>query len=203
MQQILRIDSGAYRNSSITRQLGDELTARLLAANPGTQVTTRETGSDMPLLDQNWLQSNQADASARTVEQQQALEFSDRLIEEIKCADALVITAPVYNFSLPAALKAWIDMICRAGETFDYSAEGPVGKLADKPVYVIMASGGMPFGSEADFASGYLKHVLGFIGITDVRFVLAQGTNIDAQSARQQALTMMEQWLPQNAAAVA
>lgn len=101
------------------------------------------------------------------------LALSDTLVGELKSADTIVIGTPVYNFAVPAALKAWIDLVARARETFQYTEDGPVGLLQGKKAYVIIASGGTKVGSEIDFAGNYLKHVLGFIGITDVTIVAA------------------------------
>jgi len=86
-------------------------------------------------------------------------------------ATHLVLATPIYNFGVPAALKAWIDMIARVQLTFQYTATGPEGLLQDKQVYLVMASGGTPLGSDIDFASGYLRHVLGFLGMTNVTIV--------------------------------
>lgn len=101
------------------------------------------------------------------------LTFSDQLINEVKAADVIVLGVPVYNFSIPATLKAWIDLVARARETFRYTENGPVGLLENKKVYLVMASGGVPLESEMDFASNYLKFFMQFIGITDVTLVNA------------------------------
>ena len=95
------------------------------------------------------------------------------LIAELKAADVVVIGAPIYNFGIPAALKAWVDMIARARKTFRYTSEGPEGLLKGKKAYVVIASGGMPVDSDMDFATPYLRQVLGFIGITDVEVIAA------------------------------
>ncbi len=98
---------------------------------------------------------------------------------EVQAADTIVIGLPIYNFGVPAALKAWIDLIARAGVTFQYSAEGPKGLLTGKHAIVAVASGGTEIGSDIDFASGYIRHVLGFVGITDVTFIRADRTALD------------------------
>jgi FMN-dependent NADH-azoreductase len=118
-------------------------------------------------------------------------------------ADAVVLTAPIYNFSIPSTLKAWIDHVCRAGLTFHYTENGPQGLLEDRPAYLAMASGGVPFGSAADFASGYLKQVFRFIGIEDVRLIGAERVAVNAAEARHQALATLEKWLPDPAGQVA
>ena len=114
----------------------------------------------------------------------------------MKKADAIVLTVPVYNFSVPSTLKAWIDHVCRAGVTFRYTDKGPEGLLRDRPVYLVMASGGVAFGSAVDFASGYLRQVLRFIGIEDVRLIGAERVAADADAARESALAQLDEWLP-------
>ena len=93
--------------------------------------------------------------------------------DEIKAADVVLIGLPIYNFGVPAALKAWIDLVARAGVTFRYTESGPVGLLAGKRAIVTVASGGTEAGSDIDFATPYIRHALKFIGITDVLFVKA------------------------------
>ena len=202
VKKILKIDSSASKASSITRKLGDEAIQRLTREHPGAELIERDLSKGIKLLDESWVQANLTNPVERNQEQQQVLAHSDQLVEEIKSADVIVITAPVYNFSIPASLKAWVDMICRAGLTFGYTEKGPQGFLNDRPVYLIMASGGVPFGSPVDFASGYLRHILGFIGIQDVRTVFAEATNNNAESEKD-ALNMMDKWLPHEETAVA
>jgi FMN-dependent NADH-azoreductase len=98
----------------------------------------------------------------------------------LKTADAVVIGVPVYNFSISAALKAWIDMVSRARLTFRYTENGPVGLLAGKKAYVVVATGGVPVGSPMDFATPYLRHALSFLGITDVEVIAADRVNSNA-----------------------
>ena len=105
----------------------------------------------------------------------------DRLIDELKAADTIVIGLPVYNFGVPSGLKAWIDLVARAGATFRYTEAGPEGLLAGKRAIVAMASGGTEAGSAIDFATPYLRHVLGFIGITEVELVRADRLAFDAE----------------------
>ena len=132
----------------------------------------------------------------RSPAQRERLAVSDHAVALLKEADTVIVTVPVYNFSLPSTLKAWIDHVCRAGVTFRYTENGPRGLLADRPVYLVMTSGGVPFGSPMDFASGYLKQVLNFIGIEDVRLVGAEGVASDAGAAQQAALNTLDDWLP-------
>lgn len=193
---ILRIDASARRDHSITRQLGDTVTRRLLREHPQAAVTRRDLAEPVGFIDADWVQANLTDPAARDARQRAVLDRSDRLVRELDAADVIVLTTPVYNFSVPASLKAWIDMVCRARLSFRYTEHGPAGLLRDRPVYVVMASGGMAFGGPADFASGYLRHIFAFIGIHDVRMVQAERTGSDADSSTRAALDMLAHWLP-------
>ncbi len=198
VKKILRIDSSARHSDSVTRQLGDEVIQRLTQANPDAEVVVRELYETINFLDERWVQANLTDPAERDPSQHKALTASDLLVHELESADVILLTVPVYNFSVPAVLKAWIDMICRARLTFEYTEKGPQGLLKDRPVYLVMASGGIPFGSVVDFASGYLHHIFGFIGISDLRPVYAEQTNVDASASKTAALAMLEKWLPEN-----
>lgn len=180
---ILRIDGSARFEGSVTRRLADAVIGRLRAENPDAHVTQRELSDGLPLVDENWVNANFTDPAERSVEQRAVLALSDRLVEELKAAETIVIAAPIYNFGVPAAVKAWVDLICRARETFRYSENGPVGLLENRRVYLVTASGGTPIGSEIDFATGYLRHIFGFIGIDDVRVVEAGQLMTDAEQA--------------------
>jgi FMN-dependent NADH-azoreductase len=200
---ILRVDSSVQRDQSITRKLGDEVVRRLLREHPGATLTIRDLTDPIDFIDADWVRANLTDPDERHEHQRVTLAASDRLVEELDEADVVVLTAPVYNFSVPAALKAWIDMICRARLSFRYTESGPQGMLRDRPVYLVMASGGMPFGSPADFASGYLRHIFAFIGIHDVRMVQAERTASGVTASQRAAVDMLDQWLPVAAAASA
>lgn len=200
IKKILRIDSSASRSNSMTRQLGNEVVRRLKQAYPNADLVVRDLSDGIGLLDESWVQANLADPAKRTPAQHDVLTGSDLLVRELDSADVILLTAPVYNFSVPAALKAWIDMICRARMTFQYTDNGPQGLLRDRPMYLVMASGGVLFGSAVDFASDYLRHIFGFIGIRDVRPVYAEQTNRDASASETAAHTMLDQWLPESAA---
>lgn len=169
---ILLVQSSARKSGSTTRSLAEELTARLTGGD-ASRVRVRDLSETLPFVDEGWIAANFTDPAERTEAQRAALSRSDSLVAELKEADILVIGAPIYNFGVPAALKAWIDMIARARETFRYTENGPVGLLEGKKAFVVLASGGTQVGSEIDFASGYLRHVLGFIGIHDVEIIEA------------------------------
>ncbi|NRG17797.1 NAD(P)H-dependent oxidoreductase [Rhizobiales bacterium] len=179
---ILQIESSARKAGSVTRDLAQDLVSRL-AAGRQVNIVRRDVSPGLPVIDDAWVAANFTDPAERTGEQKARLSLSDELVAELKAADILVIGAPVYNFGIPASLKAWVDLIARARETFRYTENGPVGLLEGKKAYVVMASGGTQIGSEIDFASGYLRHVLGFIGIGDVEIIAAERLMASADSA--------------------
>ncbi|MEM9602086.1 MAG: NAD(P)H-dependent oxidoreductase [Pseudomonadota bacterium] len=171
---ILRIDASARQTDSVSKQLGDQL-VDAFAAQHDTTVTAFDTNSGAPFVDADWIGANFTPADARSDAQRDALAYSDARVAELKAADLVVITTPIYNFGVPATLKAWVDMVARAGLTFRYSENGPVGLLEGKRAVVLATSGGTPIGSDIDFATPYLKHVLGFVGIHDVTVIGAAG----------------------------
>ena len=165
---ILHIDSSAQKQKSISRQLSARIVDQL-----GGEVIRRDLSDAVPPVTELWVSANFTPAEQRTSEQQEALKLSDLLVAELQRADTIVIGSPVYNFNVPSVLKAWIDQVVRAGVSFNYTENGPVGLLEGKRAIVAMASAGMPIGSEIDFASGYLRHILGFVGINDVQIIAA------------------------------
>ena len=181
MTHILRVDSSMRTEGSVSRNLADKLIERLSDSN--TQITERDLANGIELINEHWIGSNFTDPSDRSDEQKTSLATSDELVNELRAADTVVITAPVYNFHVPAALKAWIDMVARARETFRYTEEGPVGLLTGKKVYVVMTSGGTVLGAENDFVSGWLKYILAFMGMTDVTFIDSSGLMLDESKA--------------------
>jgi len=175
---VLHIASSATSEASQSRRLASHLITRLGDNIPVT-VTEQDLRQDLPLLTEEMVFANFTPAADRTTEQHQVLAPGDALIDQLEAADVLVISVPMYNFGPPAALKAWVDLVVRAGRTFQYGESGPEGLLADRPVYVVVSSGGVPLGSDVDYASGWLTTVLGFIGLTSVTLIDATGTSID------------------------
>ena len=196
IKTLLRIDSSARRDDSISRALGDEVVRRLAGHHKGVTLVELDLADGMPHIDEAWVGANFTPVAERSPEQRARLAASDAAVAALEEADVIVLTVPIYNFSIPSALKAWIDHVCRAGLTFRYTADGPQGLLNDRPVYLVMASGGVPFGSPMDFASGYLQQVFRFIGIEDVRLIGAERVAADADAAREAALVQLDQWLP-------
>jgi FMN-dependent NADH-azoreductase len=181
---ILRIDASARRTGSVTRDLADRVVARLAPR----KVIHRDLAAEpVPQIDEGWVAASFTPAEARSADQRAALALSDSLLAEIEAADTLVIGLPIYNFGVPAALKAWVDQVARAGRSFRYTAEGPVGLLQGKRAVVVVASGGVEAGSGSDFATGYIRHVLGFIGIDAVEIVTADRIVADPDAARARA----------------
>jgi len=185
---VLHIDSSARLEGSVTRDLSAQIVSRLGAE----QVIRRDLAAPLPLLDGAWVGANFTPADQRSDEQKQLLSLSDSLIEELKQADTIVIGTPIYNFSVPSTLKAWIDLVARVGVTFRYEETGPIGLLEGKRAIIAVASGGTQAGSDIDFATTYLRHVLGFIGITDVEIVAADAMSIDADGALAKAKGQIE-----------
>lgn len=164
---VLHIDASARQQDSVSRRLSADIVAKLGA----TEVIRRDLAEPLPLLDEGWVTSTFIPPQDRTAAQVEALAFSDTIVEELQKADTIVIGTPIYNFSGPAVLKAWVDQVARAGVTFRYTENGPVGLLADKKVIVAVASGGVQIGSPADFLTPHLKVFFGFLGLQDVTFV--------------------------------
>ena len=171
--RILRIDSSAQTETSQSRRLSNRIIDGLHALGTSPDVTVRDLDECLPQLDSAWIEANTTPIDDRTDDQRKTLALSDTLIAEIEAADTVIIGLALYNFSIPASLKPWIDLVCRARKTFAYSEDRPKGLMTDKKAIVCFASGGTAFGSDIDFASGYIRHILGFIGITDVTFISA------------------------------
>ncbi len=178
---ILQVNSSSRYTDSVTRQV-----AKLIINNLTTAQTTlinRDLAKGLPFIDEQWVGANFTAEEDRTELHQSILNNSDNLVAELQQANHIVIAAPIYNFSIPAVLKAWIDLITRARLTFKYTENGVEGLLNNKKAYLVMASGGVPIGSAMDFASPYLKHILAFIGITEVVIVDANKVDLTTKNA--------------------
>lgn len=169
MTRILHIDASARHDGSVSRALSARTVEHL--RTPDAVVVRRDLSRGLPFIDAAWVAAAFTQEASRNAAQRATLALSDTLVDELHAADIVVIGTPIYNFAPPAALKAWIDLVARAGRTFRYTDQGPVGLVEDTRAIVAIASGGTRIGSEIDFASGYLRHVLGFIGIRDVALV--------------------------------
>lgn len=171
--RILHVDASQRERGSVSRGLSQALVEQLRAKYPGSRVIRRDLAAGIPLVDADWMAANETADDQRTAAQREVLAFSDELVAELRDSDVWVIGTPVYNFSLPPVLKAWIDQICRARVTFAYSESGPRGLLDDRKVFLAIASGGSKIGSPTEFLTPYVSHVLGFIGIRDVEIIAA------------------------------
>jgi len=182
MTTILRIDSSSRGTGSVSRSLGDHIERQLIARHPDGRVVRRDLmASALPHITQETIAGYYTPAGEMTDTLRRATALSDALIAELKAADIVVITVPMYNFSIPSALKAWIDHIVRIGHTFSYDGTNFAGLVGGKKVYVACAYGaggygaGEPFAA-ANFVEPYLRFLLGFLGLTDTTFFAVEAT---------------------------
>jgi FMN-dependent NADH-azoreductase len=170
---LLHIDSSILGANSASRLLSREIVSRLTAENPGAEVKYLDLAADaLPHLSGGSLAQADQDEAARNA----------RAMSDFLDADVIVIGAPMYNFSIPSQLKAWIDRVVVKGKTFRYTQAGPEGLAKGKRVLVGLARGSVyAAGSPAEFAESYLKHVFGFIGVPDVEFIRAEGLGLSPE----------------------
>ena len=180
--KILRVDSSAKTENSESRRLTDRIIDGLKTNGKSLDVTVRDLNESLPQVNTAWIEANNTPADDHTDEHKKTLGLSNTLVGEIEAADTLIIGVALYNFSISASLKLWIDLVCRARKTFAYLDGSPKGLMTGKKAIVCFASGGTQFGSDIDFASDYLRHILSFIGITDVTFISADKHFMDSQS---------------------
>ncbi|GGA94370.1 FMN-dependent NADH-azoreductase [Puia dinghuensis] len=182
MKKILNIVSSPRGGASYTIQLADAIIAKIKAEYPGSTVKTVDLAHHhYPHLEEAHISSYFTPAEKHSAKEREVIRHSDEAIKEVQEADILVIGAPMWNFSIPSALKAWIDHIVRKGVTFNYSEKGPVGMLKGKKVYVAISSGGIysdgPM-KQMDHIEPYLRTILGFIGLTDLTVFRVEGLSI-------------------------
>jgi FMN-dependent NADH-azoreductase len=181
---ILQINASARREGANSTSLANAIVDRLKAANPNAQVTLRDLAvTTHPMLDEAALGALFTPADQRTPEQAARVALDDALIAEIQAHDTVVLGVPMYNFGIPAQLKNWIDAIARAGVTFRYTEAGPEGLIKGKTVYLALARGGRYRDTDKDAQVPYLKNVLGFLGMTDLRFIYAEGLAMGPEGA--------------------
>lgn len=199
MRNLLRIDSSARRLGSHTKALGDHAEALWRAQNPDGKVVSRHVGDgSIPLISPETITGFFTPPEQITDDLRKATALSDTLIAELQAADTLLITAPIYNFGPPAALKAWIDLITRIGHTFAYENGSFRGLTQTRRALVICAYGaegyleGQPFAA-GNFLQPYLNFLLTFLGIQDIKFVSIQATTADEQTVnRNTTLAMLD-----------
>jgi FMN-dependent NADH-azoreductase len=187
MTQILHVDASSRSTTSVTRQLSQYLVAALTTAHPQSQVKTHDLAADKPhFVTEVDISAMYTPAEARSPEQAKAWTLMEGMVSDVKSADVYVFGVPMYNFSVPAAFKAFIDLIVLPGQTFQYDASGLKPLLLNKKAFVVTASGGnydQPPMKQMDFLEPYLRAILGFIGITDITFIKAAGHSEDEVKA--------------------
>lgn len=195
MSTLLKINASLFSGNGQSSQLTERFVTAWQARHPDTRVIERDLAANpVPHLDGTRFMAFLAKPEERSAEQQAVVDFSDALIAELRTADAIVIGLPMYNFGIPSQLKAYFDHIARAGVTFRYTATGPEGLLTGKKAYILAARGGIYAGTPKDSQTAYVRDFLGFIGITDVEFIYAEGLNMGDES-KNAALTKAHQSL--------
>ncbi len=182
MTTILNIISSPRGEASISNKLSNAIIDKLLERDPSLIVKVKDlTKSPFPHLEESHLNAFFTPVEKHTEIDKIAIKHSDEAIKELMNADIIVLGAPMYNFGIPSTLKAWIDHIARAGITFKYTPDGPQGLVKGKKIYLAVATGGIYSSGQSipyDFVVPYLKTFLGFIGITDISVIRAEGLAI-------------------------
>lgn len=200
MKTLLQLNASLFSDNGQSSRLSNEFVAAWRDAHPDGKAIVRDLGADpVPHLDGRRFGAFLADSGERTAEQQAVVDFSDALIEELRSADVIALGLPMYNFGIPSTLKAYFDHIARAGVTFRYTENGPVGLLTGKKVYVFAARGGMYAGTPMETQTAYIRQFLGFLGMSDVEFVYAEGLAMGEES-KQAGLAKAEEAIRQLAA---
>ncbi|MEY4591308.1 MAG: hypothetical protein RIR18_203 [Pseudomonadota bacterium] len=181
--KILQINSSARSNGSNSTRLADAITTRLREISPAATITVRDLAKNAhPVLDEATLMALFTPVDLRSSEQKERVAQDEVLIAEVLSADVLVLGVPMYNFGISVQLKTWIDALAKPGVTFRYTEQGPKGLIAGKKVYVALARGGLFRDTAADLQVPFLKNVLGFLGMTDVEFVFAEGLSMGPEA---------------------
>jgi len=194
-QTLLQLNSSLYGERGASSRLAEGFVAQWQRQNPGSTTIYRDlAGEPVPHLTAERFQAFLTPPAERTPEQARIAKYSDGLIDELKRADVIVLAAPMYNFNVPSSLKAYFDHVARAGVTFRYTEKGPVGLLTGKKAYVVSTRGGLYAGTGNDHETSYLRQFLGFLGITDVEFIYAEGLAM-GEDRRSAALSGAQQTL--------
>ena len=176
MTTILNLSTSFYSQDGQSSRLAQQYIDALRDREPGAHVIERDLAHEpVPHLDAARFQAFLTPPEQRTAAQHAVADFSDALIDELRAADVLVLGLPMYNFGVPSQLKAYFDHIARAGVTFRYTDQGPVGLLQGKKAYVFATRGGRYAGTPNDTQTAYVRQFLGFLGITEVEFIYAEG----------------------------
>ena len=170
--KVWHIDSSGRSEGSHSRRITNQFIDSL-SRKKVIETSVLNVGSGLPFLSDTMIQSYFTPDEQRTEEQKLALNASNEIVKSAKENDVWVIGVPVYNFSMPAAFKAFVDLLLRSKETFTYGENGPIGLLENKRVFIVVASGGTEIGSENDFLTPWLTHCLNFIGVTSIEYIKA------------------------------
>lgn len=182
--KILQINASARLEGANSTRLANNVTARLRAQHPAASVTVRDLAvNPHPVLDAAALDALFTPPDQRSPEQAARVALDDALIAEVLAHDVIVLGVPMYNFGVPVQLKAWLDAIARSGVTFRYTENGPQGLIQGKKVYVAFARGGIYRDTPADSQTPYIQTILGFLGLTDVSYIHAEGLNMGPDAA--------------------
>ena len=175
---ILHLDSSARKDESVSRKLAKDLVNKLKKDND--QLVYRDISSNIPFVAGIKGAGFIIPEEERNKQDKELFKFSDELVDEVLAADTIIISTPIYNFGPPAAVKAWFDLVARAGRTFKYEPTGPIGLIGgDKKVYLVVTSGGVPVGSPVDFCTPWFKQALNFLGISDIEIIDSSQLNIN------------------------
>ncbi|MBV2127646.1 FMN-dependent NADH-azoreductase [Arsukibacterium indicum] len=194
MKNVLVINSSISGDNGHSTKLSKAFIAQLGSDIKLTEIDLNT--APLPHLEMSELAAWMTPAAERTAEQQQLAAYSDKLIEQVRAADVIVLGVPMYNFGIPSQLKSMLDRLARSGVTFKYTENGPVGLLADKPVVVLATRGGIYQGTAADSQTPFLTSFFNFIGLTQLHFVYAEGLNM-GEAAAEKALNAARQQLGQ------
>ena len=183
MKTLLHIKSSIFGDDGQSSQLAEHFVQQWLQKNPQGKVVVRNLVEDnFPHLDAEIVGALMSPVEDRNLEQQRVIDRSDALVAELAQADQIVMGVPMYNFAVPSQMKAYFDLLARAGVTFKYTEQGPVGLLEDKPVYLFATRGGLYRDSGVDFQIPFVKQFLGFIGFKTVEVIYAEGLSMSGQA---------------------
>lgn len=186
MTNILYVTSSPRGKASHSTEVAAHVLEELKQAHPGAKVTVRDLARDpLPHIDENFVVATRDPKGPQTEAQKKIVSRSNALVDELLAADIVVIGVAMINFTIPSTLKSWLDYVARAGRTFSYSEKGPEGLVKGKQVIIVQAKGGIYSGDgkRADFLDPYLRHMLAFLGMTEVQVIPVEGTGLGEASA--------------------
>lgn len=194
MTTLLQINTSLFSEQGNSSQLAERFVQRWRGAHPDGRVITRDLAKNpLPHLSAERAQAFFTAPEQRTPEQAAHAAASQEVIDELRSAEVVVLGLPLYNFGIPSTLKAYFDHLARAGITFRYGPNGPVGLLGERKLYVLAARGGFFKGTALDTQTQYITHFFNFLGVTDIEFVYAEGLNISEEQKQQSLHTAQQQ----------